>query len=334
MESNVLPVKNSMKNTVKVSVCVPIYGVEQYIEECVRSLMEQTMKDDIEFIFVNDCTKDKSIEILKKVISDYPERNNQVKIINHEVNKGLAAARNTAIDTASGDFIIHVDSDDYLELNAIEKLYDTANEYDVDLVIPDFNIIYKNGHAIYHDNYNNDKFYYLSQVLTRKRLVNIIGKLIKKEIITANNLREIEGVNQGEDYLMTPRIIYYANTIKKIDLPLYNYNRSNISSYTSTFNEKGVDDLIEVQEQLVKFFSNISDAFKYESIINKSKIYNKITLLYNAPLNSYKKIASLYPEAENELNDISLKHKALLYLVNLGFYKLSYNIIKIIKKWR
>lgn len=323
-----------MENPVKVSVCVPVYGVEQYIEKCVCSLMEQTMKDDIEFIFVNDCTKDNSIEILKKVVSEYPDRRNQVKIINHETNKGLAAARNTAIDAASGEFIIHIDSDDYLELNAIEELYATAIKYDADLVFPNFNIIQKKGYTVYHDDYNDDKFDYLCQVLTRKRLVNIIGKLIKKKIITGNNLREIAGVNQGEDYLMTPRIIYYANTIKKINKPLYNYNRSNISSYTSTFNEKGVDDLIRVQEQLLNFFSNISDASKYKNVIRQSKIYNKITLLYNAPLTSYSKIACLYPETKKELSDISLKHKVLLYLVNIGFYKLSYNIIKIIKKWR
>ena len=323
-----------MENSVKVSVCVPVYGVEPYIEKCVRSLMAQTMKEGIEFIFVNDCTKDKSIEILKKVVSEYPERSKQVKIVNHETNKGLAAARNTAIDLALGKYILHIDSDDYLELNAIKELHDTAIKYDADLVFPDFNIIYEKGCIIYHDDYGDDKFNYLSQVLTRKRLVNIIGKLIKKEIITGNNLREIEGVNQGEDYLMTPRIIYYSNTIKKVNLPLYNYNRSNVSSYTSTFNEKGVDDLIKIQQNLVTFFSNISDAQKYKHVIEQSKIYNKITLLYNAPLNSYKKIATLYPETRKELNGISLKHKALLYMVNLGLYSLSYNIIKIAKRWR
>ena len=81
----------------KVSVCIPVYGVEKYIERCARSLFEQTMKDDIEFIFVDDCTPDKSIEILQKVLEEYPERKNQVKIIRHETNKGLTGARNTAL---------------------------------------------------------------------------------------------------------------------------------------------------------------------------------------------------------------------------------------------
>lgn len=83
----------------KVSVIVPIYNVSRFIKRCVESLFNQTL-DDVEFIFVNDCTPDDSIDILKKVIADYPDRNTM--IINHEVNKGLPAARNTGLKAASG----------------------------------------------------------------------------------------------------------------------------------------------------------------------------------------------------------------------------------------
>lgn len=97
----------------KVSVIVPIYNVSRFIKRCVESLFNQTL-DDVEFIFVNDCTPDDSIDILKKVIADYPDRNTM--IINHEVNKGLPAARNTGLKAASGDYIFHCDSDDLLSL--------------------------------------------------------------------------------------------------------------------------------------------------------------------------------------------------------------------------
>lgn len=316
-----------------VSVLVPVYNVAPYIERCARSLFLQTY-DNCEFIFIDDCSPDDSIKILNNVINDFPKLKDRINIIRHTTNKGLAAARNTALLHANGEFIIHVDSDDYLEINAIEELHNAAIEFDADFVFPDFNFIYKKKQFVYYDGYNDDKFNYLSYVLTRKRLVNIIGKLIRKKIIIENKLWEIEGLNQGEDYLMTPRIIYYANNIKKVNRPLYNYNRSNISSYTSNFNEKGVDDLIEVQEQLIIFFSNIPDATKYKNIINLSKIYNKITLLYNAPLHSYAKIARLYPECETKSYNISIKHRGLLFLIDHGFYKLSYNIIKAVKKWK
>ena len=105
----------------KVSICVPVYGVEKYIERCAISLFEQTYPD-IDFIFVNDCTKDRSIEILEEVITRYPERQKDIKIINHAKNLGLAAARNTLIENATGEFVFIVDSDDYLALNAVELL--------------------------------------------------------------------------------------------------------------------------------------------------------------------------------------------------------------------
>ena len=104
----------------KVSVLVPVYGVEKYIERCARSLFEQTYSD-LEYVFVNDCTPDQSIEILKKVMAEYPQRKNAVKIVNHAKNRGLAAARNTAYDNATGDFVTIVDSDDWLEWDALEK---------------------------------------------------------------------------------------------------------------------------------------------------------------------------------------------------------------------
>ena len=80
----------------KVSVIIPVYGVEKYIERCARSLFEQTL-EDMEFIFVNDCTKDNSIDILLRVIDEYPKRKSQVHILNHEFNKGLPVARQTGI---------------------------------------------------------------------------------------------------------------------------------------------------------------------------------------------------------------------------------------------
>ena len=111
---------------IKVSVCIPVYGVEKYIEKCARSLFEQTMQDGIEFIFVNDCTKDRSIEILEQVLAEYPHRKEQTRIIHHEKNRGLVAARNTGLAYASGEYIIHCDSDDWVELDMYEKMYKKA----------------------------------------------------------------------------------------------------------------------------------------------------------------------------------------------------------------
>ena len=103
----------------KISILVPIYGVEHYIERCARSLFEQTYPD-IEYVFVDDCSSDQSIAVLEKVMEDYPLRKPHVKIIHHERNKGLSAARNTALEASAGDYVMHVDSDDYIEKTLIK----------------------------------------------------------------------------------------------------------------------------------------------------------------------------------------------------------------------
>ncbi|MEG0697951.1 MAG: glycosyltransferase [Algoriella sp.] len=117
----------------KVSILVPIYKVENFIECCATSLFEQNF-EHIEYIFVNDKSPDRSIELLKGVIEKYPHRKANVKIIDHQENKGLAGARNTGVENATGEYILHVDSDDYLDLNAIDLLYTKAVETNSDIV--------------------------------------------------------------------------------------------------------------------------------------------------------------------------------------------------------
>ena len=117
----------------KVSVIVPIFGVEKYIERCARSLFEQTL-NDMEIIFVDDCTKDNSIRVLKTTIEDYPARINQIKILHHEVNKGLSHARETGVKAATGDYIAHCDSDDWVDINMYESLYLFAQKGNYDFV--------------------------------------------------------------------------------------------------------------------------------------------------------------------------------------------------------
>ena len=95
----------------KVSVIVPVYNAEKYIERCVRSLYNQTL-DDIEYIFVDDCTPDNSMEVLQKVMDEYPKRKLHTKIIIHTTNTGQSGSRKDGILAATGDYIIHCDADD------------------------------------------------------------------------------------------------------------------------------------------------------------------------------------------------------------------------------
>ncbi len=113
----------------KVSVIIPVYGVENSIERCARSLFEQTL-DEMEYLFIDDCTKDRSIEVLKSVLKDYPKRKSQVTIHRMDNNSGQAKVREWGILNATGEYIIHCDSDDWVDKDIYRELYEKAKEND------------------------------------------------------------------------------------------------------------------------------------------------------------------------------------------------------------
>lgn len=126
-----------MKSQPKVSIIIPIYGVEQYIERCARSLFEQTL-DDLEYIFINDCTPDKSVEILLRALEEYPSRKEQVRIIHQPYNMGAAKARENGIKLATGQYIIHCDSDDWVDKDMYRIMYQKATDEGLDMLICDW----------------------------------------------------------------------------------------------------------------------------------------------------------------------------------------------------
>lgn len=219
-----------------ISILVPIYGVEKYIKRCAESLLEQTYRN-IEYIFINDCTKDKSIEILKEVIRCYPDRNGQIKIINHERNRGLAAARNTAIENAQGDFILHVDSDDYVAKDIVEKLVERQIETDADLVCSDLYRCTKKENVLVKYPYDEKKENFIRNIFTGKQESWIWGKLIRKKLYTDNNIKVEEGCNMAEDFQVLPRLAYFSNGIAYVKEPMYFYELSNTSSYCKRVSE-------------------------------------------------------------------------------------------------
>ena len=103
----------------KVSVIVPVYNAGLYIERCSRSLFAQSL-DDMEFIFVDDCSTDNGIEIVERVLDDFPSRKSQVRFLKNEHNLGQAGTRARGIKMATGDYVIHCDSDDWVEPNMYE----------------------------------------------------------------------------------------------------------------------------------------------------------------------------------------------------------------------
>ena len=123
-----------------VSVIIPVYKVEPYIARCARALFSQTM-EDLEFIFVDDCTPDASIAVMREVLQEFPERKEQVVVYRMPQNSGLVAVRMQGLALARGEYVIHCDSDDAVDPEAYQLMYEKAVAEDLDIVTCDFRLV-------------------------------------------------------------------------------------------------------------------------------------------------------------------------------------------------
>lgn len=315
-----------MINSPKVSILVPVYGVEKFIERCVVSLLNQTFKD-LEIIFINDCTLDNSIELIEKNLLNFPDRKSQVRIINHKVNKGLASARNTGVENALGDYILHVDSDDYLELNTIELLYDKAIADNSDMVICDFFMEWPSSILLIKQDFSSSKNELLELILSGQTMTCVWNKLIKRSLYISNNVEAIDGVNLGEDFTVVPKLVYFANKISKIDLPLYHYIQFNSNSYTKKVNQKYINNIEIVINSLEFFFKGVPKNETYLHSLTECKLRKKLELMLKVDEGLLEYVCGMYPESKVIETSIKLpfRDKVSLFVLNLQ----NLNILKV-----
>lgn len=241
----------------KVSILVPIYNVSQYIERCAVSLFEQTY-ENIEYLFVNDCTPDDSIQALEKVMKRYPQREKSTRIINHTVNLGLAAARNTSVENCSGEFIIHVDSDDYVELNMVETLVNLQLSSKADIVTGMMLCHNVNGDILLPHPHYKTKDEMVLDMMQQTINHSLCKRLIRKSLYDDYGVRAKEGVNCGEDCWAMTQLAYYASSFSFVDEIVYHYDCTRDNSYMANkkgvINKKRLKDDIDTAQLIVDFF--------------------------------------------------------------------------------
>lgn len=246
----------------KVSILIPVYGVERYIAECAHSLMGQTY-EDIEYIFVNDCTQDRSIDVLRQVLEQYPERASQVTIIDHEQNRGLAGARQTALNAATGEAVLIVDSDDYVALSAVQQLVDAMRSSQADVVDGGYATVTcgKASQAIKPLHVSLEK--YLKTILCQNVEPNRIwGRLIRRSLFIDNAIAFTPGVDYGEDFSVLPRLLAHASR-HWTDSCLYYYRDDNPDSYSNNISSAGAISFFRSQQIVGEFFTGNDQLSQY-----------------------------------------------------------------------
>jgi len=234
-----------------VTIIVPVYGVERYIRECAESLFSQTY-EDIEYIFCDDCTPDRSMEVLHGVMAEYPNRN--VRVIRNEKNKGLGGTRLHLTSEIKTDYFMIVDSDDLLPKDAVEVLVNRMKETNTDIVDAGYaeyaNGITSNEKMPCHDTGNK----YLNKVLCNNLVsLRVWGKLYKTEVLKKIPDLFVEGIDFAEDLCATTRLAAITSR-SWVDKVVYYYRTDNISSYTQNISEKNILSYFRACGKILSFY--------------------------------------------------------------------------------
>ena len=316
----------------KVSIIIPVYNVEKYIRRCLNSLVNQTLSD-IEIIVVNDGTPDNSQTIIDEYVKKYP---NKVIYIIKE-NGGQGSARNLGLEKATGEYIGYVDSDDYVELNMYEELYNKAKESNSDIIVCGNNLQSENYELISKDDVE-------TEFLLGKMAV--WNKLYKRKILIDNKIKFRSKV-WYEDLDFTMKVYFSSKKISYVDNHLYNY----LLREGSTMNN---DNIIRNLE-LIQAFDSLIDFCKEKDLydMNKDKIeficiYHMyifaITRVLNTNnkykdkieiINKFKKYIKFnFPNfKKNKYICIIPKKRKLIYtLINMNLYYIIILIFRLKKK--
>lgn len=264
-----------------ISVIIPVYNVERYVERCIISIMNQTYTEGVECIIVNDFTPDRSMEIIEELVAKYNGAI-QFKLLYHEYNRGVAAVRNTGMNAAIGDYIIQIDSDDYCELDMLEKMYAKAVEEDADVVVADFWITDKND--VYCSNIVPEDAIEIMKNTLSGKLGYLWCKLIRRSYLLRNNIENKEGLDFKEDMLMSFLLFYYKPKVVHLAKAFVHYVQYNNESYTrGTVSKKILENLLEGEHLILDFISKKSElSIPLNSAVLTMRVANLRALLLSS----------------------------------------------------
>ena len=212
-----------------VSIVIPVYGVEKFIVQCARSLFEQTY-ENIQYIFVNDCTRDNSVILLKEIIELYPNRKKQVLIIEKEKNEGQSLARKTGMQYVKGEYVMLLDSDDWVETTMVEQMLNAIVAAKTDVVYCDY---FKNSDTQTPINcieISNTKEYIKNMFLLRAP-AQTWNKIYRSELFDEV---EFPVKSMHEDLYINLQVMSYAKSVSHLKQNFYHY-RNNPNSITHNY---------------------------------------------------------------------------------------------------
>lgn len=308
---------------VKVSVVIPVYNVAPYIENCARSLFEQTL-NQVEYIFIDDCSPDNSIDIVKNVLHEYPSREIYTRFYKMPQNSGLPSVRKKGIELAKGDYVIHCDSDDTVKPKMLEVMYRVASEGNYDMVTCE--IDWSNNYVSYLYECK-DKLDLIKSILTGRVIESVCTKLVRKSIYETSGFIYTKD-NVNEDCVFSIQLAYYCRSFKQLPDKFYNYFMRTDSISHVVEEEKMINNYNQFKRNvdLIEFFLksiSLNKEVEKELDIKKLSCKNYITPIVHR--REYKKLwNNTYKDIKGIIlfnNLISVRKRIIYYCIKFNLYK-------------
>lgn len=287
----------------KVSIIVPIYNAEATAGRSLESIKAQSFRD-FEVVFVDDCSSDGSRAVMQKFAE---ESGIPAKIVCHEANRGVAAARNTGLDAAEGEYVCWLDADDTMEPDALAKAVEVAGAAGADIAGWDWTLGFeKNGRYMRQADYSSP-LDALKALMGGTMRWNLWLFLIRRSLLVDNNIRFIEGADMGEDMMVMLKAFCKAGRVVQLHEALYRYNAVSSSSISRQFSDRRRSEVginVAEAEKAVLASQYGSELSEY---INHLKLYIKLPLLISSERSNYELWYDWFPEA----NGYAMSNKAL-----------------------
>lgn len=312
----------------KISVIIPFYNVEKYIHRCAVSLFEQNM-DGIEYVFVNDCSSDRSLNILLDTISSYPKLNQFIKVVNSETNRGSAGSRNVGLKHATGKYIGWVDGDDWVENNMFGRLYETAENNNADVVWSDFFNSYSEKEILVMQDTEATSSSCIQALMMEKMYGVLWNKLVRKDLYEKHEICFPEGLDMWEDLYVTIQHFFFAKHVVHLPEAFYHYVQYNDNALSRGDDTKRLKETIENSEAIMMFLKERDLSRKFMPDFDYLKFAAKQSLLFKSDKNSFVRWRYIYPEA----NHCALYYKALPLHLRLLAWCASVGLWPMISLW-
>ncbi len=304
-----------MSKRIDISVLIPIYGVERHIERSLRSMFSQTKTEGVEFILVNDCTRDRSMVIVQELLMEFEGLD--IHIINHPHNRGIAAARQSAIDVARGEYIAFFDSDDWCESDMLEMMHQCAITSDADIVVCDY-FLSRTDREFYDamPTPNNGKDA-LTEMLWGRVYWVLWNKLIRRELFNGSQMDMPEGINYGEDLLMCTKLFARARHVEYLPKAFVHYMQVS-GATTSNINSTKLENVRNVVQLMEEFLEENNLAPQMQEALRFRKFETKLFLLNGSNGKAQRGYAKLYPEITGSIMGEASSPKYVRYTLLLA----------------